>query len=97
MTSTQPIAISAANCVEMTGMSWTWVTRFARAHDVPIWRVARKHLVPAQRLLAALESAAAELAPVCPSDEVERLKAEIAAHLRVPRRARAGDVRTRMR
>jgi hypothetical protein len=42
-------------------MSWSWVTRFAREHGVPLWRVgARKQLIPAAQLVAAMERVASE-------------------------------------
>jgi hypothetical protein len=51
----EPITISARNAEASTGMSWTWVRRFARAHGVPILHVgSRKQLVPAGELLAAM-------------------------------------------
>jgi len=78
-----PISISSANCVAVTGMSWSWVTRFARAHGVPIWRIGtRKQLIPAASLLAAMERVAAEATPareLTVEEEVEKIKAEITA------------------
>lgn len=82
MSDVGPITISAENCVSMTGMSWDWITRFARVHDVPVWRVARKHLIPAPQLSAALQRAATAAAPVTTADEAARLEAEISAKLR---------------
>lgn len=73
----RPIAISSANCVAVTGMSWSWVIRFARAHGVPVWRVGtRKQLVPAAPLAEALERAAASAAPLSYEDEVEAYRRE---------------------
>lgn len=78
-----PLAVSSANCVDMTGMSWTWIVRFARAQGVPVWRVGtRKQLVPAAALLAAMERAAADALPASFDDEVEAFKAEIARKMR---------------
>jgi hypothetical protein len=60
-TRVHPLSISSANCVAVTGMSWSWVTRFAREHGVPLWRVgARKQLIPAAQLVAAMERVASE-------------------------------------
>lgn len=79
----QPIAVSSANCIAITGMSWTWVLRFARAHSVPLWRVGtRKQLVPAAALAAAMERVAASAQPLSYEDEVEAMKAEIAREMR---------------
>ena len=71
------IAISSANCVAITGMSWTWCLRFARAHDVTVWRVGeRKQLISAHAFEAALQRVAAERPPVTEADELARLRAE---------------------
>lgn len=79
---TAVVTISADNCDAVTGMSWDWVTRFARTHDVPIWRVARKYLIPAAPLTAAIERAAAQMSPASVAEEVARIKAEITAQIR---------------
>lgn len=75
------LTVSASNCEAVTGMSWKWVQRFALAHDVPIYRIARRPLIPAAQLAAAFERAAASVAPGTAADEVARLKAEIVAEL----------------
>ncbi len=83
LASAQPIAVSCENCVAMTGMSWKWCVRFARANDVPLWRIGpRKHVIPAAPLAAALERAAVAQPPTSTADEVAQLKAQIAAALR---------------
>lgn len=74
----QPITISSANCLALTGMSWSWVTRFARAHGVPIWRVgSRKQVIPGAPLLAAME--AANAAPRTDDDVCAELDRKYAA------------------
>ncbi len=78
----QPIMISATNCEAFTGMSWDWITRFARAHGVPVWRLARKHTIPAGALAAALARAAAAAPPTDTADEVAQLREQIAASFR---------------
>lgn len=79
------IAISSINCVAVTGMSWSWCIRFARAHDVPIWRVGeRKQLINAHAFETALARVAADraLGPMTVESERERIRAEIRAELR---------------
>jgi hypothetical protein len=72
----QPLSISSANCVALTGMSWSWVTRFAREHGVPLWRVgARKQLIPAAQLVAAMERVAAEAPTARPLTMAEEIAA----------------------
>lgn len=79
----QPITIGSANCVAVTGMSWKWVTRFAQAHGVPVWRVgSRKQLIPAAPLAEAMARAAAEAQPLTFHDEVEAFVAGVAARMR---------------
>jgi hypothetical protein len=79
----QPLSISSANCVALTGMSWSWVTRFAREHGVPLWRVgARKQLIPAAQLVAAMERVAAEASPtreLTVEEELAAIKAKVTA------------------
>ena len=80
-----PISISSANCVAATGMSWSWVMRFAHEHNVPIWRVGtRKQLVAAIPLLAALERAAvrADASVLTFEDELAALERSVAEKLR---------------
>jgi hypothetical protein len=44
-------------------MSWQWCVRFAREHNVPIWRFgARKQLIPIEPMLAAMERIGAQQA-----------------------------------
>lgn len=78
----QPLAVSSANCVALTGMSWSWVTRFARAQGVPIWRVgARKQLIPAGPLAEALARVAAATELPTFEDRVAAYNAKIVADL----------------
>jgi hypothetical protein len=45
-------------------MSWQWCCRFARAHNVTIYRVTdRKQLIRADELMAAIERVAERAAP----------------------------------
>jgi len=74
------IAITEANCKLVIGMSWVWVRRFARKHDVPIWHVSRKPLIPSHALLAAIEAAsnaraAENPAPTKAARDAERRRA----------------------
>jgi hypothetical protein len=82
----EPLTISSANCLAVTGMSWAWVTRFARSHGVPVWRVGtRKQLVPGAPLAAAMARAAAAVEPpreLSYAEEIARVEANIAAKLR---------------
>lgn len=82
----QPITISSANCLALTGMSWSWVVRFARAHGVPIWRVgSRKQVIPGPQLAAAMEAAnaaAGQAEPLTADDECARLEREFQARRR---------------
>ena len=74
------IAISSANCVAVVGMSWSWCIRFARAHDVPIWRVGdRKQLINAHAFEAALARVAAARPAVTEADVMARLEAKYTA------------------
>jgi hypothetical protein len=57
MTHTTEATVTCTNCQLVVGMSWRWVLKFAREHDVPIWRIGRKQLVPARALFAAIEAA----------------------------------------
>lgn len=52
--------VTRTNCQLVVGMSWRWVMGFVRTHDVPVWRVGTKKLVPARALLAAIEAASGE-------------------------------------
>ena len=78
----QPIMISSSNCELLLGVSWRWLTRFARAHSVPMWQLGSRRFVPAAPLAAALERAAAHADPASVAGEVARLKAELAAEFR---------------
>lgn len=78
----QPIAISASNCESMVGASWKWVTRFAREHGVPTWRVGGRRFVAAAPLAAAMQQAASSALTRTQADRVALMKAEIARELR---------------
>jgi hypothetical protein len=78
-----PIAISSANCVAMTGMSWSWVTRFARANGVAIWRVGvRKQLIPGAALAEAMQRVAATAPELSLDDACAAYEAELIARMR---------------
>jgi multidrug resistance efflux pump len=91
---TELISISAENCKAATGMSWSWVLRFAQAHGVQVRKLARKHLVSARELEAAMDRVAAA-EPVAAQDAVRqasqraRLRAEIDDELRKATQAQA--------
>ena len=66
------LTISASTAQTITGMSWQWCCRFARAHGVTILRVGeRKQLIPANELMAAISRVAAEHAPQRELSEAE--------------------------
>lgn len=74
----QPLLIGAGNAVAMTGMSWAWVRRFARAHGIPTYRVGpRKQLVDGAALLEAIRRASEReqsMAPLTDEQERERMR-----------------------
>jgi hypothetical protein len=80
-----PISVSAANCVAVTGMSWSWVLRFARENGVEVWRVgARKQVVSGPQLAAAM-ARVKNLAPareLTDEELLEESRREILAALR---------------
>ena len=80
---TGALTVSLANCRATIGMSWPWVLRFAREHDVPVWRLGHKTvLVPARQLLAALEQAAASVgAEPTEAEELAAMKRDFAREL----------------
>lgn len=64
---TQALTITARNAMALTGMSWKRVLTFARANDVPVYRLTeRTTAVNAAAFVAALEHAQAAVRTTSP-------------------------------
>jgi hypothetical protein len=82
LTGLQPLTITSTNCRQMAGVSWEWLTTFARGHGVPIWRVGGRRLIHVPPLAAALQAASAAATPLTLADEAARWQAEITEKFR---------------
>lgn len=81
--SAEATTVSCTNCQLVFGMSWRWVLKFAREHDVPIWRVGRKQLVSRRALVAAVEAASsAHTGEQTPEERRRAFARELAASKR---------------
>ena len=81
MIDSHAITITSANCTAVTGMSWKWLRRFARANGVPVWRLSRRSAIPARQLFEAMEAAAAEQEPATLDQRVEAKLAALARRI----------------
>lgn len=64
-----PAAVSATNCADVLGLSWSFVRRFADQHGVEVVRVGpRSVIIPLPPLLVAMAQHSAEHAPREPTE-----------------------------